>query len=49
MSFLAIFLPFTPRLTLKIKIWKKVKKKTPGYIILLHMCTMSEGHMMDGS
>ena len=27
MSFLAIFLPFTPRLTLKIKIWKKMKKK----------------------
>ena len=47
--FWPFFLPFTPRLTLKIKIWKKMKKKTPGYIILLHMCTMSEGHMMDGS
>ena len=28
---------------------EKNEKKTPGYIILLHMCTMSEGHMMDGS
>ena len=33
----------------KLKFGKKWKKKTPGYIILLHMCTMSEGHMMDGS
>ena len=32
----APFFPFTPRLVLKVKIWKKCKEK-PGYIILLHL------------
>ena len=40
------FALFTPLLTLKIKIWKK---KMHGNIILLHMCTMNQDHMMYGS
>ena len=40
-------LPFSPLLTLKIKIWKKCKN--PGDIILLHMFTINEDHMMYGS
>ena len=42
------FLPFNPLATLKIKIMKKWKK-TPGDIIILHMCTINENHMMYGS
>ena len=38
---------FIPLLTPKIKIWKKCKK-APGQI-LLHMCTISQDHMMYGS
>ena len=38
------FCSFTLLLTQKIKIWKKCKK--PGDIILLHMCTINEDHMM---
>ena len=48
LSFWPIFCTFTPLLTPKIKIWNKLKKK-PGYIILLHMCTINEDHMMYGS
>ena len=48
LSFYAIFCSFTPLLTLKIKIWKKCKKN-PGDIILLHMCTIIQDHMMYGS
>ena len=44
LSFQAIFCSFAPLLTLKIKILKKCKK-TPGDIILLHMCTINEDHM----
>ena len=44
----APFFPFTPRLILKVKIWKKCKEK-PGYIILLHICTINYDHMMYGS
>ena len=46
--FKAIFCSFTPLLTLKIKIWKKICK-TPGDIILLHMCTTNQDRMMYGS
>ena len=42
------FLPFNPLATRKIKIMKKWKK-TPGDIIILHMCTINENHMMYGS
>ena len=39
-SFWAIFLPFYPLTAQKIKILKKwQKKKTPGDIIILHMCS----------
>ena len=47
-SFQAIFCSFAPLLTSKTKIWKKCKK-TPGDIILLHMCTINQDHMMYGS
>ena len=47
--FWAIFCPFTLLLiTQKTKIWK-IYKKPPGNIILLHMCTINEVHMMHGS
>ena len=43
---LGYFLPFYPPLTTrKIQMLKK-GKKTPGDIILLHMCTLNEDHMM---
>ena len=45
LSFYAIFCSFTPLLTPKIKIWKKCKKK-PRNIILLHMCTINQDHVM---
>ena len=38
------FCCFVPLLTPKIKIWKKCKK-TPGDIILLHMCSINQDHM----
>ena len=41
LSFQVIFCSFAPLLTLKIKTWKKCKK-TPGDIILLHMCTINQ-------
>ena len=45
---LIIFCPFTT-LTLKIKIFKKWKKKTPGYIIILYKCTINDNHTIYGS
>ena len=48
LSFWVIFCTFTPLLTLKIKIWKKCKKM-PREIILVHMCTINEDHMIYGS
>ena len=48
MSFQVIFCSFGPLLNPRIKIWKKCEK-TPGYIILLHMCTINQDHMMHGS
>ena len=43
------FLTFYPPLkTQKIKILKKQKKK-PGYIIILHLCTVNDNYMMYGS
>ena len=47
-SFQAIFCSFATLLTLKVKIWKKCKK-SPGDIILLHMCTTNQDHMMYSS
>ena len=47
-SFWAIFCPFTPLTTQKIKILKKWKK-TPGDIIILHVCTKNYDQMMYGS
>ena len=44
LSFWAIFCPFTPLVTQKIKISKKWKKK-PGDINILHMCTINDNHM----
>ena len=44
------FLPFYPLTIWKITILKKwKKKKTPGDIIILHMCTINNNHMMYGS
>ena len=42
------FCPFTSLTTWKIKIWKS-EKKTPRDIIILHMCTLNDTHMMYGS
>ena len=41
------FLPFQPLTTGKIKILKL--KKTPGNIIILHICTINDNHMIYGS
>ena len=43
LSFLGHFLPFTPLTIWKIKI--STKKKIPGYIIILHVCSINENHM----
>ena len=43
--FWAIFCPFTPLTTQKIKILKKVKR-TPGAIIILQKCTKNRDHML---
>ena len=41
--------PFVPRPNnLKYQNFEKVKK-TPGNVIILHMCTINENHMMYGS
>ena len=45
--FWAIFCPISCLTTPKIKILKL--KKTPGYIIILHICTINDNHMMYGS
>ena len=37
-----------PLKTQKIKISKKQKKK-PGYIIILHLCTVNDNYLMYGS
>ena len=44
------FLPFYPTKNLKNKIFSKIeKKKTPGNVIILHLCTTNDNHMMYGS
>ena len=43
LSFSAISCPLTLLLTPKLKIWKNVKK-TPGDIIVLHMCIANDNH-----
>ena len=48
LSFWTIFFLFTPLTTWEIKILKK-SKKTPGDIIILHMCTINDNHIMYGS
>ena len=46
----SFFAPLTPsHHHQKIKILKKMEKKMPGDIILLHMCTINKDHMMYGS
>ena len=45
LSFWAIFCPFTLLTTWKIKSTKK-EKKTLGDIIILHLCTTNDDHMM---
>ena len=47
LSFWTIFCPFTSLTNKKIKIWKN--EKTPRDIIILHMCTINDNHMMYGS
>ena len=47
LSFWAIFCPFSPLTTWKIKILKL--EKTPGDIMILHICTISDNHMMYSS
>ena len=50
LSFWVINCPFIPQTIRKIKILKKwKKKKTPGDITILHMCTKNDNHMMYGS
>ena len=48
LSFWTVLCTFTPLRTQKIKILKTMKK-TPGDIIILHMCTINDNHMMYGS
>ena len=45
LSFWTVFCPFTPLTTWKIKILKKWKK-SPRDIIILHICTTNDNHMM---
>ena len=42
----AIFCPFTPLTAQKIKISTKMKKKTPGDIIILHKSTKNHDHRL---
>ena len=42
--FFALLPPYQPK---KSKFWKN-EKKTPGDIIILHMCTLNDNHMMYG-
>ena len=46
-TFWAIFCPFSPLATWKIKI--STLKKIPGDIIILRICTINDNHMMYGS
>ena len=47
LSFWAFFCPFSPLTAGKIKILRL--KKTSGDIIILHICTINDNHMMHGS
>ena len=48
LPFWVIFGPFTPlTIDAEPKFWKI--KKTFGYIIILHMCTINDNHIMHGS
>ena len=47
LSFWAIFCPFSPLTTWKIKILKL--KKTPRDVIILHICTINGNYMIYGS
>ena len=48
LTFWAICFSFNPLKTWKIKILT-LKKKTPGDITILHICTINDSHMMYGS
>ena len=41
-----LFFPFYPINNPKNENFKKMKTKTPGYIIILHKCTKNHGHML---
>ena len=47
LSFWVIFFPFNPLKPEKIIFWKR--NKTPGDIIISHMCTINGNHMKYGS
>ena len=49
LSFWVIFYLFIPLTNQKTKILKKWRKKTTGNIIILHLSTMNDNHMMYGS
>ena len=46
LTFLSIFCFFSPLTTWKIKIL--TSKKTPGDIVILHICTINDNHMIYG-
>ena len=48
LSFWDCFLPFYPSNNLKNQNFEKLRK-TPGDIIILHMCAINDSHMMYGS
>ena len=43
------FLPFDPHNNPKNQYFEKIKKKTPKDIIILHLCTTNDNHIMYGS
>ena len=43
------FLPFDPPNKPKSQNFEKMKKKTPGYIIIIHLSTTNDNHIMHGS
>ena len=50
LSFWTVFCPFTPPPPYGCRKSKfKKMKKTPGYIIVLHKCTINDNHIVYGS
>ena len=48
LSFWTVFSLLPPKQPKKSNFWKKKDKKLPGDIIILHMCTLNDNHMMYG-